>query len=91
MMPAQDRGRGHDEPVGAGNPVTLRDLGILPDQSTEPVPAPNPDVCVRSWWMRAPGRRVLLQRPVEAVGVAVIGVFAKDQPQVPFAGDQHPV
>jgi hypothetical protein len=31
--------------VGAGNLVTLCDLGILVDQATEPVPAENRDVC----------------------------------------------
>ena len=41
--------------------------------------------------MRAPGRRVLLRCPVRAMLVVVIGVLAQDQPQVPFAGDQHPV
>jgi hypothetical protein len=41
--------------------------------------------------MRAPGRRVLLQCPVRAMQVVVIGVLAGDQPQVPFAGDEHPV
>jgi hypothetical protein len=32
------------ELVGAGNCVTLCDLGILVDQATEPVPTQNPDV-----------------------------------------------
>jgi hypothetical protein len=32
-------------PVGAGNPVTICDLGIFADQAAEPVPAANPDVC----------------------------------------------
>ena len=36
-------------------------------------------------------RRVLLQRPVRSVAVVVIGVLTQDQPQVPLAGDQHPV
>ena len=31
--------------VGAGNPVTLGDLGILADQTAESVPADDPDVC----------------------------------------------
>ena len=33
------------EPVGAGNPVTLGDLGILADQTAESGPADDPDVC----------------------------------------------
>jgi hypothetical protein len=37
-----------------------------------------------SKWLRTPGRRPLLQRPVP-VQVVVIDVLAKDQPQVPFA------
>jgi hypothetical protein len=28
---------------------------------------------------------------VWAVGVVVIGVLTKDEPQMPFTGDQHPV
>jgi hypothetical protein len=78
-------------PVGAENRVTLCDPGIFMDQAAEPVPAQNPDVCARSGWMRTPGRRALLQRPVRPVGVVMVGVLIKDQPQVPFAGDQHPV
>jgi hypothetical protein len=39
--------------------------------------------------MRAPRRRVLVQCPVRAVAVMVTDVLAEDQPQVPFAGDQH--
>jgi hypothetical protein len=34
-----------ERPVGAENPVTLCDLGILADQAAEPVPPYNPDVC----------------------------------------------
>jgi hypothetical protein len=31
--------------VGAENSVTLRDLGILADQTAEAIPPQNPDVC----------------------------------------------
>jgi len=41
--------------------------------------------------MRALRGRVLVQRPVRPVAVIVIGILAKDQAQMPFAGDQHPV
>ena len=41
--------------------------------------------------MRTTGRRILLQRPVRTVDVVMVGVLADDQPQVPLAGDQHPV
>ena len=77
--------------VGAGNCVTLCDLGILVDQATEPVATQNQDV--RAWirCMGTPGRRSLLQCAVRAVRIVVIGVLAEDQPQVPLAGDQHPV
>ena len=37
------------------------------------------------------GGRVLLQCPVRPVDVAVIGILARDEPQVPLARDQHPV
>jgi len=40
-------------------------------------------------WKR-PAGRILLQRPVRAMLVVVIDVLAEDQPQMPFAGDQHP-
>ena len=43
------------------------------------------------WADAPPGGRVLLQRPVRPVDVVVAGVLAEDQPQVPSAGDQHPV
>jgi hypothetical protein len=33
----------------------------------------------------------LAERLVRAMNVAVVGVLAQDQPQVPLAGDQHPV
>jgi hypothetical protein len=35
--------------------------------------------------------RVLLQYPVRSMAAVMIDVLAQDQPQVPFAGDQHPV
>jgi hypothetical protein len=61
------------------------------DQAAERVPPQNLDI--RAWdrWMRAPGGRVLVQCPVRPVRVVVIDVLIKDQPQMPFAGDQHPV
>ena len=39
--------------------------------------------------METPGGRILLQRPVRPMSVVMIGVLTKDQPQVPFVGDQH--
>ena len=41
--------------------------------------------------MRAPGGRALLQRPVRPVCVVVIDVPAENEPEMPFARDQHPV
>ena len=41
--------------------------------------------------MSTPGRRALVQRPVRPMDVVVIDVLTQDQPQVSFAGDQHPV
>ena len=81
----------HRERVGAENPVTLCDVGTLADQAAEPVPPENPDVCAWSRWVLTPGGRALLQRPVGPVNVVMIDIFAQDQPQVPFTGDQHPV
>ena len=60
---------------GYRKPVTLCDLGIFTDQAAEPVPAPNPDVGARSGRMRTPGRRALLQRPVRAMQVVMVGVL----------------
>jgi hypothetical protein len=81
----------HRERVGVENPVTLCDVGTLADQAAEPVPPENPDVCAWSRWVLTPGGRALLQRPVGPVNVVMIDIFAQDQPQVPFTGDQHPV
>jgi len=39
--------------------------------------------------METPGGRILRQRPVRPMSVVMIGVLTKDQPQVPFVGDQH--
>ncbi|MGH3275390.1 MAG: hypothetical protein ACRDNZ_13845, partial [Streptosporangiaceae bacterium] len=61
------------------------------DQATEPVPAHDSDIRARGGWIRAPGRRPRLQRPMRPVTVVVAGVLAEDEPQVPLAGDQHPV
>src|SRR5690348_7597589 len=77
--------------VGADNPVTLCDPGILTDQAAEPVLAQNPDVGVQSGWMRTPGAWALLQCPVRPVRVVVIDVPAQGQAQVPLTGDQCPV
>src|SRR6516164_3384992 len=44
-----------------------------------------------SWVDAPPGGRSLAQRPVRAMNVIVLDVLTQDQPQVPFAGDQHPV
>ena len=48
--------------VGAGNCVTLCDLGIFVDQAAEPIPPKDPGACAESRWMHAPGGRVLRQR-----------------------------
>jgi len=61
---------------GAENPVSLCDLGILVNQSAEPIPAENPGVCAQDRWMRTPGRRALLQCPVGPMSVVVIDVLA---------------
>ena len=77
--------------MGAGNWITLSDLRVFVNQAAKPIPAENPDVGARSRQMRTPGRRALAQCPVRPVTVVVIDLLVKDQPQVPFAGDQHPV
>jgi len=61
------------------------------DQAAESVSAQNAHTGHFDRRMRTPGGRVLLQRPVRAMRVVVVGVLAEDQPRVPFAGDQHPV
>jgi Helix-turn-helix of DDE superfamily endonuclease len=78
-------------PVGAGNPVTSRDLGVFVDQTAEPVPSQDPDIRAQGGRMLAPGRRALVERPVRAMDVTVIDVLAQDQLQARLAGDQHPV
>jgi hypothetical protein len=66
-------------------------LGIFADQAAEPVPPQDPDIRAHSGQTLTPGWRALAQSPVRAMAVVMIGVLAQDQPQVPFAGDQHPV
>jgi hypothetical protein len=46
------------------------------DQTAETVPAQNLDAGARSGLNRTPGRRGLLQRPVRAVQVLMVGVLA---------------
>ena len=48
-------------PVGAGNSVTLCDLGVFVDQAAEPVPAQNAHTGHFGRRMRASGGRLLLQ------------------------------
>ena len=72
--------------VGAGNCVTLCDLGVFMDQAAEPVPAQNTPAPSLPWADAPSGGWVLLQRPVRPMDVVVVGVLAEDQPQVPSAG-----
>jgi hypothetical protein len=75
--------------VGAEYCVTSCDLGVLVDEAAEPIPPENARIRHGCGWMRTPGGRVVVQRPVRPVAVVVTGVLAEDQPQVPFARDQH--
>jgi hypothetical protein len=54
-------------------------------------PPQHLDTCACWAWMPVPCGRILPQGPVRPVRVVVIDVLAKNQPQVPFTGDQHPV
>lgn len=54
------------DPVGAGNCVTLCDLGVFADQAAEPVSPQHPDTCACYGWVPTPRGRVLLQRPRSA-------------------------
>ena len=77
--------------MGAGNGVTLCDLCVFADDAAETVSPQNTHAAHFYGWMETPGGRILLQRPVRTMSVVMIGVLAEDQPQVPFADDQHPV
>jgi len=61
--------------VGAGNGVTLRDLGIFADEVAETVSPQNTHVSHFYGWMETPGGRILLQRPVRPMPLiaAVLG------------------
>ena len=48
-------------PVGAGNCVTLYDLGVFVDRAAEPVAPQDPDARARSGCCACPGGRFLLQ------------------------------
>jgi hypothetical protein len=77
--------------VGAGNYVTSCNLRVFADEAAEPLPAQNLHTGHTARCMHASCGQVLLQHPVRPVRIVVIGIFAEDQPQVPLAGDQHPV
>ena len=76
--------------MGAENYVISCDLGIFVDQATEPVAPQHMDTRTFLRVNRFARRRILVQRSVWPVGVVVIGVLTKDEPQMPFTGDQHP-
>lgn len=67
------------------------DLRVFVDQAAEAVPPQNPDISPRDWCAPGSGGRILVECPVRPAGVVMVEVLAQDQPQVPFAGDQHPV
>jgi hypothetical protein len=71
--------------------VTACDLRIFVDEAAEAVPSENAHIRHGCGWTGTPGGRVLVHCPVRPVAVVVIRALAEDQPQVPFAGDQHPV
>jgi len=77
--------------VGAEYCVTSCDLAVFADKAAEPIPPGNAHIRHGCGWIGRSGGWGLVQRPVRPVAVVVIDVLAKDQPQVPFAGDQHPV
>jgi hypothetical protein len=77
--------------LGAENGVTLSGLGVFVDEAAEAVLPQNPHAAHLCGWAGTPGGRILLRRPVRPVAAVMTGVLAEDQPQVPFAGDQHPV
>jgi hypothetical protein len=77
--------------VGAENYVTSCDLGIFVDHATGLVAPQHMDTRTFLRVNRFARRRILVQRSVWPVGVVVIGVLTKDEPQMPFTGDQHPV
>ena len=57
------------QPVGAGNPVTPRDLSVFADRAAEPVLSHDPDIHAQGGRMLAPGGRALVERPVRAVAL----------------------
>ena len=83
--------RRENKPVGAEILSPSCDLGVFVDQAAEPVPPQNPDLSPGAWYAPRSGGRILMDSPVRPAGVAMAGILAQDQPQVPFAGDQHPV
>jgi hypothetical protein len=65
-------------PTGAGNSVTLCDLGVFADEAAETVSPQNTHVAHFYGWMETPGGRILPQRPVRPMSVVMIGVLAED-------------
>jgi hypothetical protein len=75
--------------MGADNYVTSCDLGVFVDQAAEPVAPQHANTRAFCRRTGSPGGRILVQRPVWPVGVVVIGVLTKDEPQMLFPDDQH--
>ena len=63
--------------VGAEYCVTSCDLGVFVDEAAEPIPPENARIRDGCGWVRTPGGRVLVQRPVRPVAVVVIDVLAE--------------
>jgi hypothetical protein len=78
------------DPAGAEDYVTPCDLRILMDESAEPI-TPEQGAWSFRGWIGAGDGGALVEGPVRVVGIVVIDVFVEDEPQMPFASDQHPV
>jgi hypothetical protein len=65
------------EPVGARYSVTSRDLRILMEQPTEPIPSHDTPTRHEDHGFARPKRRRLPQRAMRTVDVVVIGILTE--------------
>lgn len=65
--------------------------GVMPDEATKAVPAPDVHAGHAGWRMCAPGGQCLLHVPSAVSACRSTDVVVQDQPQVALTGHQHPV
>ncbi len=76
-------------PVGARYSVTSRDLRILMEQPTKPIPPHHPPSRHEHQWFARSQRRRLPQGAMRPMGVVVVGILTQHRHQTPTPDDQQ--